>query len=290
MNRYQLEVAEMDRRHRLWVRTISFSFACVLAVVVLWSSGFAEQALQHARAWLVGADSKEQAPETAQQSTAALKTEVANSEKEESTATTASISRVSLPLYLLATFPGRNKHEGSARIGTDPWNPQTYTAGALLANGATLVEIHPDFVVLAKGDRTAKLTLRGSTHDAVNMSELLEVGGAADTKTAKATTVEAFTQYVRPSVVYDGDTIRGYEVYPGRKSGVFTQLGLQSGDLITAINDMPLAYPEQAIESFSQLTEGMAMTATIERNGRRERITLDGSLIVADRKDSDPRR
>ncbi|HSH64676.1 MAG TPA: hypothetical protein VLB84_02510 [Bacteroidia bacterium] len=39
MNRYQQEVAEMDRRHRLRVRGVSFTAAAVLAIAALWSAG-----------------------------------------------------------------------------------------------------------------------------------------------------------------------------------------------------------------------------------------------------------
>jgi len=36
------------------------------------------------------------------------------------------------------TARGRNAREGTARLGTHPENPQTYAAGAILANGARL--------------------------------------------------------------------------------------------------------------------------------------------------------
>jgi hypothetical protein len=36
------------------------------------------------------------------------------------------------------------------------------------------------------------------------------------------------------------------------------------------------------MEMFRQLTDGIAVTATIERKNKSERITLDGALIFAD--------
>ena len=76
--------------------------------------------------------------------------------------------------------------------------------------------------------------------------------------------------------------IRGYEVYAGQNAGVFTQIGLQGGDLIIALNDVPFTDTTQAIEMFREIATGMAVMATIERKGKRERISLDGSLITAD--------
>jgi YD repeat-containing protein len=56
----------------------------------------------------------------------------------------------------------------------------------------------------------------------------------------------------------------------------------QGGDVITALNDTPFADPQQAIALLRQLTTGAAMTATIERNGKLERVTLDGAAIQAE--------
>jgi PDZ domain-containing secreted protein len=71
-------------------------------------------------------------------------------------------------------------------------------------------------------------------------------------------------------------------VYAGQRSGVFSQLGLQNGDVLLAINDMPFNDPQQAISMFKQLTDGMSVVASVERQGNVERISLDGTLITAD--------
>jgi hypothetical protein len=62
--------------------------------------------------------------------------------------TASSISPDELTLVLVATSPGRTPRDGTASLGTDPRNPQTYAAGASLVNGAVLAEIHADHVVL----------------------------------------------------------------------------------------------------------------------------------------------
>lgn len=202
--------------------------------------------------------------------------------------TQSSISPTPLPLYLLSTSPGRNFQDGTAQIGTNTANPQTYMAGALLANGATLAEIHPDYVVLKRGERTAKLSIFKLTDNVAGKvaDDLLTIGGAQKSQASPAVHHEVLTDYLRPSPVYDGETLRGYEVYPGQRSGIFAQLGLQPGDVITALNDIPFVDPAQAMQMFHQLTDGGAVTASIERKNKSERITLDGALIAADRERS----
>lgn len=47
-----------------------------------------------------------------------------------------------------ATRRGRNARDGTAEIGIHAGSPQTYRAGALLANGARIADKHDDLVVL----------------------------------------------------------------------------------------------------------------------------------------------
>jgi hypothetical protein len=293
MNRYQLEVAEMDRRGKIVVRILSFVGVGALVVLALWSAGLPPNAwFRAAQDWMARLRS-----EPVQQSVSVLPPTATPDATTSATSsagpaaqdgTDSSASHVPLPLFLLSTSPGRNLREGTAQIGTSTTNPQTYSAGALLANGAILAEIHSDFVILKRGERTARLAIfqLASNAPVKANNDLLSVGGRQESQPLRATNREVLTDYLRPSPLYDGETLRGYQVYPGQKLGVFAQMGLQAGDVITAINDTPFVDPEQALQMFRQLTDGVAVIATIERNKKTERITLDGALIAADREQS----
>ena len=264
--------------------------ATVLAVAILWGAGWPPSE------WLSWLDKA--SPESSSQFPKAIDATAPVSDPLPSMAqaagantgdlpgTDSSLSKVPLPLYLMGVAPGGNVHEGTAQIGTSIENPQTYTAGAMLLNGARLAEIHADHVLLTKGERSVRLALfdRSNLHaGAGSYDELLSVGGAATTAPAKPASNEALTEYLRPSPVYDGDILRGYKVYSGKKAGVFSQLGLQPGDVVTSIDGVPLIGPAETIQMLRQLTEGAALTVTIERGGTRIPITLDGTLILAER-------
>lgn len=196
-----------------------------------------------------------------------------------------SASQVPLPLILTGTMPGRNAHEGTAFIGVNKESPQTYAAGALLVNNARIAEIYTDHVVLEKDSKRVKLYLLGSGQqsDVKQFASLLTVGGASPPPTAKVTSHEILTDYIRPSPVYDGQVLKGYQVYPGQRAGAFAQMGLQPDDVIIAINGVPLNEPYSAIEQLKQLTGGYAVTAVVERKDKKtESISLDGSLIAQD--------
>jgi general secretion pathway protein C len=161
-------------------------------------------------------------------------------------------------------------------------NPQIYGAGAVLANGAHIKEIHADRVVLERDGNSVTLYVDGNKLNSKELNDLLIVGGKPAPKFVAANMREILTDYIRPSPVYDGDVIKGFEVYAGQRSGVFSQLGLQNGDVLLAINDMPFNDPQQAISMFKQLTDGMSVVASVERQGNVERISLDGALISED--------
>jgi general secretion pathway protein C len=204
--------------------------------------------------------------------------------KQDLSGTDSSTSAVPLPLYLLAVTPGRNSAEGSASIGTNVDNPQVYAAGAILANGARLTEIHDDYVVLAREERVARLYLYDRRKVASTAGDdLLTVGGTPEAAKVKPASREVLTDYLRPSPVYDGEALLGYQVYPGTKSGVFAQLGLQPGDMITAVDDMPLNEPAQALEMLRQLTDGVVLKLSIVRKQSRLQISADGALVTTDR-------
>lgn len=297
MSRYQLEVEEFDRRHQLLMRGISFVGATFVIIVAFWSAGLPPAELwMRTQQWFADSDSKASKPTPAQAvpASAVLTTSspATPAPPAESLAgTDSSVSEVALPLYLLAVAPGRNVHEGTALVGTTPENPQTYAAGALLANGAQLAEIYRDHIVLKRDDRTASLSLyqRSKAQTAAReRDDLLSVGGNPKGQPLAASSHDILTDYLRPSPVYDGEQLQGYQVYPGQKSGVFARLGLQPGDVIVAINDSPLIDPAQAIQLLHQITTGMAVVATVMRKSqsRSERITLDGAVIVSDQDQS----
>jgi type II secretion system protein C len=282
---YQQQVAEIDRRHQVRVRALSFIGAATLAVIAFWSAGLPPtEWYARLHKWLSHESSAMMKP-TPPLIPAAVApvTAPAPASAKPLPGTDSSISPVSLPLYLIATSPGRNVHEGTARIGTSSENPQTYVAGAILANGARIAEIYNDHVLLEHNHKRAKLYLKllGKT-DKRGLTDLLTVGGAEPPKPAAPMPREILTDYIRPAPQFEGEVLRGYQVYSGQKASLFYQLGLQSGDVITSINDAPLVDTATAYEALSQITNGTSIVVSVQRRGKLERITLDGSLVLAD--------
>jgi len=198
--------------------------------------------------------------------------------------TDSSISKVPLPLHLTATRVGRNSREGYADIGVNVLSPQTYKAGAILANGARLEEIYSDSVVLERDHYRARLYIEGRASPAgagPTMSALLTVGGTMPNPAAVADSRDTLTEFVRIAPVFEGDHFRALELYPSAHSDVFGRLGLKPGDRVTAIDGVALKNSKEAIGELRRLSEGASVNVTIERGGKPQMLSLDGFLFRA---------
>ncbi|MGH8137696.1 MAG: type II secretion system protein N [Steroidobacteraceae bacterium] len=196
--------------------------------------------------------------------------------------TDSSVSPVPLRLILVHTEPGRNYSEGLAQIGVNARTPQTYRAGAILANGARLSEIHPDYVILQRNGQSVRLSLGAEGAPAGSAAQaLLTVGGVTPAAaTGRAASQHRFTDYLRPSPVFFGGRLHGYALYAGRHQDPFFKMGLEPGDLVTRINGVPVSGAAQTLASLHTLLDGAALTVEIQRNGVAQILALDGAILT----------
>lgn len=196
--------------------------------------------------------------------------------------TDSSVSPVPLALHLTATRLGRNNREGYADIGVNVLSPQTYAAGAVLANGALLEEIYADYVVLERDHRHTPLYIEGHAAPAgadPTVSSMLTVGGATPVPAAVADSRDALTQVMRIAPVFDGDRFQALVLYPAAQSDAFTRLGLEPGDRLVAIDGIALKDSRTAIAELRQVSDGASLSVTIERGGKRQSLSLDGAAV-----------
>ena len=197
--------------------------------------------------------------------------------------TDSSVSKIPLALHLTATRLGRNSQEGYADIGVNVLSPQTYGAGAVLANGARLTEIYTDSVVLERNGERLRLYVDGiapAVGDASLLSPLTSVGGPSLVLPASANSRDPLTEVVRIAPVFSGNQVRALELYPNAQSAkVFQRLGLEPGDRIIAIDGAAVKDAGEAIAEFRSVTTGAALNVTIERGGARQNLSIDGSIF-----------
>ncbi len=81
---------------------------------------------------------------------------------------------------------------------------------------------------------------------------------------------------VRMNIHREGGQVMGYQISPGRDAQRFQALGLQSGDIVTSVNGMPLNNPGNIMEIYRNMSDATSATLEIRRGG--QTVTVDVSL------------
>lgn len=198
-----------------------------------------------------------------------------------------SVPATSANLTLAGTLAGTDPQQGWAIIGATAQAARVYATGASLPGGAKLYAVYPDRVILDRGGSRESLMLPrlsggGSTAAMAGMPP----GAAAPASLADsvrqlmAQDPGAANELLRPQPVFAGGTLRGYRVYPGRNRGQFARLGLQPGDLVTAVNGAALDDPNRGLEILRGIGAGSAVMLTIDRNGQSQQLAIDPGAVT----------
>lgn len=189
-------------------------------------------------------------------------------------------------LVLAGTLAGRDPESGWAIIGPSAQGGRVYATGMNLPGGAKLVAVYPDRVILDRNGRRESLSLPRLTGSAGPTPVTYQPTGAMPSTLADgvreliAQDPAAISEVLRPQPVFAGGQQKGYRVYPGRNREQFVRLGLQAGDLITAINGAPLDDPNRGLDTLRSIGAGGSVMLSIERNGQSQQLTVDSSNVV----------
>ncbi|MGQ0428889.1 MAG: type II secretion system protein GspC [Gammaproteobacteria bacterium] len=191
-------------------------------------------------------------------------------------------------LTLAGTLAGRDPEQGWAIIGASGQTARVYATGAQLPGGARLVAVYPDRVILDRGGARESLVLprlsggaAGATAAAYPQPASAPAASLADSvRQLMAQDPAAANELLRPQPVFAGGSLRGYRVYPGRNRAQFAALGLQPGDLVTAVNGAALDDPNRGLEILRGIGQGSAVTLTIDRNGKPQQLTVDPAAVA----------
>lgn len=188
-------------------------------------------------------------------------------------------------LALAGTLAGLDPEQGWAIIGASAQAARVYATGATLPGGTKLLAVYPDRVILDRNGVRESLTLprlsgnAGATPVAYRPAGTQSGSLADSVRELLAQDQSAVNELLRPQPVYAGAQLRGFRVYPGRNRGQFAKLGLQPGDLVTAVNGAPLDDPNRALETLRGVGMGTAVTLTIDRNGQQQQLAVDPAAV-----------
>jgi hypothetical protein len=274
---FERAVLAWNGRRRLWQTRLGAALgSAVLILIACWSAGVFDR-------WQLWFGPQGEAPLLSQAPVSVMPTPaVTTSAAPRRLADDGAIGK----MRLVATQPGRNAREGTAQLATGKADPLTYVAGALLANGTALVEVHADHVVLKRGDLMTQLyvdgmarTARATTTAPVN-EQLITVEKPAQ-RQSRLVGPETYTSIMRSAPRFVDNAIVGFEVYPGSDGGAFSRLNLQSGDVLLEIDGRALQSVEQLHRSLESISGGASLMATLQRGSEQLVVSMDGAMLKA---------
>jgi hypothetical protein len=190
---------------------------------------------------------------------------------------------VAKQLELFAVHPGPEPGTGRAVLGAAEASSRTYVVGALLENGAKLVQVFDDRAVLVRERRTYTLYLpnQGGEDALAEENAELTVGDFPAPQRALVAPSTRATDVLRPVPAYDGERIVGFSVYPGSRRDQFERWGLQPGDVLVGAGGLLLNEAVQMEAVMALLESGTVLAADIVSGlGERRKVRLDGSALM----------
>jgi general secretion pathway protein C len=192
-----------------------------------------------------------------------------------------------LKLTLRGVFASEESTGGRAIVGDPKGKEEHYAVGDPLPGGAKLSEIYPDRIILERNGRFETLRLpkeRTQPQPGKQGNRSARPAGSAGSS-GKVAAFEkyrkeikrnpsSFMNYVQATPHREGGKFVGFKLRPGRQPEAFNQLGLQSGDIVTAINGVQIDSPSSGMKAMRALGDGDSVNATLLRGGQETTLSL----------------
>jgi len=197
-----------------------------------------------------------------------------------------------LNLKLRGLFASTNKANARAIIADAKQDEDSYAIGDDVPGGAKVHDILKTKVVL---ERNGKL-------EVLELPQDIPVSSGADLASAKASSRGrssrrasaapkidsskgdngALLKQYRDALVSDPQSVMGlinarpyskdgklmgYKIKPGKDRQLLRRFGLRSGDVVTAVNGVPMNNPIKALEVLRDLSTATSLSVDVERNG-----------------------
>jgi len=199
--------------------------------------------------------------------------------------TTSTIPETQLRLVLRGVMASTDPHTATAIVADPAGKEDFYTVGASLPGGAILKEVHAQHIVMSRGGRFETLRL---PENALKVTE-----GVSSPPNAKPLSVapeagtlleqyrdqfvqnpQSLANLLQGEPYWENGHLIGYRLRPGRDAGALAKFGIQSGDVVTAINGVSLVDPSGRMELLRTLTNASQFNVDLLRNNQPYSISI----------------
>jgi general secretion pathway protein C len=192
-----------------------------------------------------------------------------------------------LKLTLRGVFASDEGTVGRAIVGDPRGKEETYAVGDPLPGGATLSEIYPDRIILEFNGRFETLRLPrdrtpagppAADNGSASRSNVAGSAGKAAAFQRYRNQIKrnpsSFIDYVQAAPHRENGRFVGFKLQAGRRGDAFQELGLQSGDIVTAINGVQIDSPASGMRAMRALSDGDTVNVTLLRGGQETSLSL----------------
>ena len=179
----------------------------------------------------------------------------------------------------------KDPHTATAIVADPSGNEDFYTVGKELPGGAILKEVHPQNIVLSRGGRFETLRL---PEDAFKVSDSVTSPQTGPSLTVAPEAGKLLQQYrdrfvqnpqslanlLQGEPYWDNGRLIGYRLRPGLDAGALAKFGIQSGDIVTAINGISLVDPAGRMELLRNITGATQFNVYLLRNAQPYSIAI----------------
>ena len=203
-----------------------------------------------------------------------------------------------LSLVLRGTFAGADPKDGIAVIDNAGQGERAWRVGDEVVPGVRLAAVHADHIVLLRDGKEETLALPRDTQlapaDVVRPTPARVSGAAAavpgrvagdatatpSTASAAATIEQvrrdpqAFLSRVQVVPVLADGKLAGVRLAAGTDAALLEQVGLQQGDVVTAVNGVAVDSVERGRQIMDSLGNANSVRVTVLRNGKPTELTV----------------
>ena len=190
-----------------------------------------------------------------------------------------------LKLILRGVLASDDPQNARAIIADPRGKELQYGLGDKLPGNAELSEVHPDRIILMRNGRyeTLRLPKDKKTTSKVASRSVSARRPVASPQQRLSNARQQLSQSpaklsnlirATPKRGEGGKTI-GYVLSPGRDPDLFSQVGLQPGDVAIQINDIKLDNPSNSARALKSMQRGETVTVTVLRNDQEQVLSLE---------------
>ncbi|WP_084188408.1 type II secretion system protein GspC [Salinisphaera hydrothermalis] len=209
-----------------------------------------------------------------------------------------------LNLELTGIVSDSRGQRSRALIKNPKGKQDSYKVGQSIVSGVKLHAIYTDRVILDRSGHYETLTLESikKIRSMTGISRSPAAAAPADTSSdatqdnhpAASQTVSGdvadrigtirkkiladpstASHYIRLRPARQNGNLVGYRIYPGADKSLFKKAGLQSGELVTAINGKPLDNPAASLQLLGSLAHASTATVTLQKDGQTRTVRIN---------------